>query len=178
MAEQVNPTISMPSGYESSHGLQERATVDGNTLPWLNQPQELAVSQCTLQSGETFLLASAVGTSPKLVEAANGMTDKQRQNTDNMFYSRIPAVVSKGYSPSIEIMPSPVTDFPIHVMRNKGGQRVFFARVNLGLPEEQTLGPTIVRLAVCDKNKQSLVVSVLCSASDKTQRWKMSKGSK
>lgn len=175
MTEQIIQTIKTPSGYESSHGLQERATVDSNTLPWLDQPQELAVSQCTLQSGETFLLASAVGTSPKLVEAANGMTDKQRHNTDNMFYSRIPSIVSKGYSPSIEIMPSPVTDFPIHVMRNKGGQRVYFTRVNLGLPEEQASGPTIVRLAVCDKNKQSVVVSVLSSASDKTRRWKMSK---
>lgn len=175
MAEQITQTINTPSGYESSHGLQERATVDGNTLPWLDRPQELSVSQCTLQSGETFLLASAVGTSPRLVEAANAMTDSQRQNVDNMFYSRIPTVVSKGYSPSVGSIPTPVTDFPIHVMRNKGGQRVYFARVNLGLKEEQTSGPTVVRLAVCDKNKQGVVMSVLSTANDRQNRRKMSK---
>lgn len=122
-----------------------------------------------------FLLASAVGTSDKLIEAANGMTKQQRENADNMFYSRIPEVVCRGYSPNVETLPSPVTKFSIHVMRNKGGQRVYFARVMLGIPEEQVTGPTILRLAVCDKNKQALVMSVLSGFSDRQKQRKLSK---
>jgi hypothetical protein len=175
MAEQLIQTPKMPSGYEASQGLQEKAIIDKDILPWLADPRELAVSECTLQSGKTFLLASAIGTNPKLIEAAKSMTSGQRQNTDNMFYSRIPAIVSNGYSPNIESMPSPVTDFPILVMRNNGGQRVYFARVNLGLSKEQTDSPTILRLAVCDKNRQSVVISVLSGLSDRQSHRKLSK---
>jgi hypothetical protein len=165
----------MPSGYEDSVSLEQTVLVDGNILPWLNRPYDLKVAECTLQSGEKFLLSSAVGTSPKLVEAAHAMTDSQLKITDNMFYSRIPTVISQGYSPSVETMPSTSTDFPIGVMRNKGGQRVYFARVNLGIPQEQAYGPTIVRLGVCDKNKQENVMSVLSGSSYRQMRRKMSK---
>jgi hypothetical protein len=176
MPEQlVLPISTMPSGYETSYGLRETTVVDANVLPWLTEPRELSVSMCTMQSGEAFLLASAVGTSPKLVDAANGMTERQQRNTDNMFYSRVPEVVSRGYSPNVETMPSPATDFPIYVMRNPGGQRVYFARIALGIAEEKDTGPTIVRLAVCDKNTQGKVMSVLSGMSDRGNRRRLSK---
>jgi hypothetical protein len=165
----------MPSGYENSHSLEQTVSVDDGVLPWLKGPYDLKITECTLQSGEIFLLSSAVGTSPKLVEAAQAMTDSQLKITDNMFYSRIPTVVSQRYSPSVETMPSTATEFPISVMRNKGGQRVYFARINLGLPQEQNYGPTIVRLGVCNKNKQGAVMSVLSGSSDRQNRRKMSK---
>ncbi len=161
MTEQAFHTPKMPSGYESSMLLEAKAMVDERTLPWLKEPVELSVSECQLQGGDRFLVASAVGTHPKLVEAADAMTEGQKQNTDNMFYSRIPEVISKGFSPSVETMPKPSIDFPIHVMRNNGGQRVYFARIGLGLEQEQNLGPVVVRLSVCDKNKQGLVMKVL-----------------
>lgn len=174
MSEQLSvPKI--PSGYEASEVIDQKVVIGDHTLPWLSQPYELTISECTLQGGKKFFLASAIGSSPKLVEAARGMTEGQRRNTDNMFYSRIPAIVGQGYSPSVESLPSPVTEFPIYVMRNNGGQRVYFARVHLGLAEERSTGPAILRLAACDKNKQALVISVLSGLSDRQRHEKLSK---
>ncbi len=168
-------TLSMPSGYEASERLEQLASINETVLPWLQGPYELTVTKCRLGSGEEFLIASALGTHPKLADAARAMTDKQRQITDNMFYSRLPAIVINGYSPNIETMPKPITDFPVYVMRNNGGQRVYFSRISLGLAEEQQCGPVIVRLAVCDKNKQQLAISVISGMGSRQGHYMLSK---
>jgi hypothetical protein len=166
------PNPNIPSGYESAIDLRERAVIDSSVLPWVKEPVEIGVSECVLQSGETFQMASAISTHPKLVEAANGMTDKQRRNTDNMFYSRIPEIIITGYSPNVETMDIPSTDFPIFTMRNGGGQRVYFARTRLMIGDKMSEEPVILRLAAIDKNKQDLVMSVLSGASKGTKQKK------
>lgn len=140
-------------------------------LPWLNEPVELTAAAVTMKD-ETcppFLVASALGTSDRLVDAAQGMTEGQRENTDNMFWSRIGNFVKDGYHPRIETMPKPSTEEPIHVMRNNGGQRVYFTfrKTDEGMP-------VVVRLAVCDKNKQKQVMKMLSGATDKENRRLMS----
>jgi hypothetical protein len=175
MHEKSNKSPNLPSGYESSESLNRDVRIDGDTLPWLSEPYNVSLSRCTLQTGETFLIASVIGTNPKLIEAANGMNEGQQRNTDNMLYSRIPTFLSQGYSPAVETMPDPITNFPIGVMRNKGGQRVYFARIRLGVPEEDISGPTIIKLAVCDKNKQAKVMSALSGMSTRQMNQKLTK---
>jgi hypothetical protein len=160
MTEQAPQSPRMPSGYESSLTLPEQVFVDQDILPWVEEPFPLTISEFTLQGGESFKMASAIGSHQKLIEAAKAMTEGQRRNTDNMFYSRIPIVVSQGYSPNVETMQNPTTDFPIFVMRNNGGQRVYFGRTNLNVGGRES-EPVIIRLAACDKNKQALVMPVL-----------------
>lgn len=164
----------VPSGYESSSTIRDIA-IDSSVLPWLKEPYDLTVSEVALQSGSRFLLASAIKSHDRLTAAANGMTEGQRKNADNMFYSRVPSVVEQGYSSNVETMPSPSTEFPIYVMRNKGGQRVYFARISLGLSEENMTGPTVLRLGVCDKNKQGDVMAVPSSLDRRANRRKLSK---
>lgn len=165
----------LPSGYESTQSLEHPLTIGPDVLPWLKEPYHLAVAECTLSSGETFYLASAIGSHPKLIQAAEAMTDDQRVNTDNMLYSRLPNLLSDGYHPHIEAYPSPATSFPIKTMRNNGGQRVYFSRLTHSQGPGDEPKPLILRLAACDKNKQGLIFSVLGNKSDRQMRRKTSK---
>lgn len=146
-------------------------TVGQGELPWLSEPVELGAVLVTMRD-ETcpkFIVASAIGTNRRLTSAAEGMTDRQRENTDNMFWSRVSTFVRDGFHSRVETMPDPVTERPMHVMRNSGGQRVYF---NIRRAEDGT--PIVTRLGVCDKNRQSPVLKVLSSASDKAHHAKMS----
>jgi hypothetical protein len=172
MSELKSSQLSTPSGYEQSFSLVDPVNITRDVLPWLENGDSytLYISRCVIQGGKEFLLASAIGSNPTLIEAANGMTEKQKQHTDNMFYSRLPELINNGYSPNIETMASTTTGQPIYVMRNRSGQRIYFSRSYLGVDEEIELGPTILRLAVCDKNKQDCVMKVLSSLSIRSQR--------
>jgi hypothetical protein len=146
-------------------------TLGSEDLPWLDSPVELSAALVTMEDTTCppFLVASAIRASDKLVDAANGMTKGQRENTDNMFWSRIGGFVRDGYHSRIETMPEPATKEPIYVMRNNGGQRVYFASRRA---EDGT--QTIIRLAACDKNKQGRVMNVISGARERTNRKHMS----
>ncbi len=121
---------------------------------------ELIPALCEAQGGVSFYLASAIGTHPKLIRAANRLNSHQQANVDNMMYSRLPPFVQNHCSSLVEIVHNASTPFPIHVMRNQGGQRVYFSGVNLPTSEGGTVS-TILRLGVCDKSDQELVSSLL-----------------
>lgn len=150
----------LPSGYTEARSLEVPLKISPEQFPWLDKPQDLQLARCTLQDGESFYLASAIGTHPKLVESAEGMNPHQKRNTDNMFYSRVPEVVKQGFSHHAETMPEPTTAFAIFVLRNRGGQRVYFARPTLELPQGMEKLPLIIRLGACDKNQQGKTLSV------------------
>jgi hypothetical protein len=172
---QPHPSDNLPSGYLAAEQLPEHLTVDTELLPWLREPHELTVAKCDIDGGTSFYLASVVGSHRRLIAAAEGMTDDQKQITDNMFYSRIAGFVQNGHAPNVDTLPKPATDFPIHVMRNKGGQRAYFGIPLLPLkPGEQPV-PVVLRLGVCDKNKQGEVMKVLTDASKREQMRKKSK---
>jgi len=159
---------------EASEGLGSPLQVSTTEMPWLTHETELSAAVVTMKD-ETcpqFIVASAIGTDDRLVDAARGMTDGQRTNTDNMFWSRIGGFVRDGYHSRIETMPDTSTEHPVHVMRNNGGQRVYFTT-----RREDNGMLAVVRLAACDKNKQGKVMKVLSSASEGANRQKMS-GSK
>lgn len=168
---QHNPNL--PSGYISAEQLQANAFVDQRALPWLDEPYGLSIANCGIEGGKTFLVASAIGSHPRLIAAAEGMTDKQRHITDNMFYARIASYIESGYASNVETLPKAVTTFPIHVMRNNGGQRVYFGVPRLDIAGDDV--PVVLRLAVCDKNKQSEVMKVLSASSPREIRQKTTK---
>ncbi len=174
MLEQA-PSPTLPSGYESSHLTDERLQVSPAMMPWLKEPISLNLAECRLTSGETFYLASAIGTHPRLIEAAEGMTDSQKKITDNMFYSRLPRVIIESYSPSVETYPNPSTSFPIKVMRNKGGQRVYFGKTEYRSSVDDSPKPLIIRLSACDKNKQGLIYAVISNATPRQNKRGVSK---
>ena len=147
-------------------------TMTPEQLPWLDVPIELSTALVTLkdESCPPFRFASAIGTDAKLVESAQGMTDGQRQNTDNMFWSRIGPFLVDGYSAAVDTMPEASVGNTVNVMRNKGGQRVYFTR------HEGADGVVeVTRLAVCDKNKQGQVMKRLSAATDAKMQRKLSK---
>lgn len=175
-----SPNPNLPSGYVRVEHLQAPVTINDETLPWLQGDYDLAVAQCELQDGTNFYLASAVGTHDKLVTAAEAMNDHQQRSVNNMFYSRIASFITDGHSPQIETTSGPSTPFPIKVMRNKSGQRVYFGVINASIGAEQngqesSVVPIVLRLGVCDKNKQAMVMSVLSGQSAKSSRRKAAK---
>lgn len=151
----------LPSGYVRAELMPFQAVVDGTVLPWLGDKQrQFSVAECEVQGGVTFLLASAISTHAKLTEAANRLNVKQQGNVDNMMYSRLPPFIEHHRSPLVDIMENPITPFPVYVMKNQGGQRVYFAKTNLPTTDG-TARNIVVRLGVCDKSDQELVCSVL-----------------
>lgn len=163
---------SLPSGYESSFQLSRELKLDSAVLPWLNEPMTFPLTVCELQGGDSFLVSSVVKSHPKLVAAADGLTKAQNTITDNMFYARIAGFMQHGYGSGIETFRKAVTDFPIKAMRNKGGQRVYFGVPELLGRQYGGLGKVVLRLAVCDKNCQSLVIDVLSNATPGEKRHK------
>lgn len=166
MSEVLRETPNLPSGYRSVEQLPQPARIDGTVLPWLRDVYDLSLAHCELDNGASFLLASAVGTHPDLVKAAEAMNDHEQRSTNNMFYSRLASFVDSGHSPQVETLPEPSTPFPVRVMRNKSGQRVYFAVPRLVVPStverpQPSEEPVVIRLGACDKNKQKLVVPVL-----------------
>ena len=178
MTELIRNVQNLPSGYAETMHIDEKVVLGKNVLPWLTGPDyEVNVVDCTLQSGKHFLLASAVGSHPALIDAAMSLDRVQNNAVNNMFYSRIPEIAEKGYSPSVDSVPNPITPYSLMVMRNPAGQRVYFARLLIGSILEDQYGPTIVRLAVCDKNKQAKVMNVLSGMSERTKRQRNQRGS-
>lgn len=148
----------LPSGYASVEQLPEKIEVGNDILPWADGTQELSVARCMLQSGQEFYLASAVGVNQKLVKAAMALNEHQQNNVNNMLYSRLPDFMENFYSSSVETMRTG-NDFPVYVMRNKAGQRVYFSTPEVQINDTSTR--LALRLAVCDKNKQYEVVKTL-----------------
>lgn len=169
----------LPSGYVKAEQLPNPVEIDENVLPWLEGPYALYVAACELIDGTQFLTGSVVGSSNKLIHAAEGMTDKQRTITDNMFYSRIAGYMQNGgQSSGVESVPKAKTDFAVHVMRNNGGQRVYFGVANLKLNKDDAdTRPVVLRLAVCDKNRQGDIFKVLTKTKERERMQKM-RGSK
>jgi hypothetical protein len=164
----------IPSGFESASQLPETAFVDGDILPWMaDREAELTVAHVTLQGGGDFYLASAVGTHDKLVKAANALSGQQQQNVDNMLYARLPSFVRDGHASNIETLPSPSTGFPIRVMRNHGGQRLYFAQADMPMSNGNR-EQVFLRLGVCDKSSQALVLGVLSGLSARETRRRLS----
>lgn len=172
------PRPNLPDGIRHAEQLRQGVTVGPETLPWVQKgAYEMSITKVTAEDGTEFLLGSAVDSHPRLQKAAEAMDDHQRGITDNMFYSRIAGFVDKGFSTAIETVPKESTNFPIHVMRNKGGQRVYFGvpRINIDPSTPDVKEPVVIRLGVCDKNKQGETLKVLSGASEKENRKKMSK---
>lgn len=165
--------LAVPSGYEQA-AFVGMAQLGQEILPWVREPLEVAVTQCSLQGGQTFYLASAVKSHPKLVEAAESMNAQQRTNADNMFYSRLAGFVQQGYSSNVETMEDPATPANMYVMRNNGGQRVYFTIAPLKMEDGQTVD-TVIRLGVCDKNQQAKALRVLSSKKEGERRKRLSK---
>jgi len=163
------PQTGLPQGYEAAARLGTMAVVDCTVLPWMKEPDTLSVAHVTLQGGSEFYLASAIGTDPSLVEAANELNDHQQRNVDSMLYARLPELVQRGHAPNIETLSEPVTSFPIRVMRNQGGQRLYFARTELSLTNGRQRS-IVLRLGVCDKSNQMKVLGVLSALPPREQR--------
>lgn len=160
--------VGLPSGYLQAERIPFSAELGYEVLPWIDTPQELSVARCVVQGGIEFYLASAVGTHPNLVKAAEGLNEHQQRNVNNMMYSRLPGYVQNHHGPNIETLRKPATDFPVRVMKNQGGQRFYFATPELPFSDGSN-HPVVLRLGACDKNRQELVLSVLSAERGSSQ---------
>lgn len=160
-----NGAAHLPSGYSRVEQLETTSQITERELPWLSQGVQLSTVRCTLNSGNTFLLASAVSTHRALVEAADRMNAQQDRNTNNMFYSRIAGFVENNFTPSAQVNTFPeMTGLPTFCLRNEGGQRVYFSV----LSNPQTSERLIIKLAACDKENQHRVLKVIDTKSSRS----------
>jgi hypothetical protein len=160
----------LPSGYISAEQLPAPLQLGHDMLPWIGEGETAAINltRCTLTSGVEFLVGSALKTHDRLAKAAQGMNEQQQRNCDNMFYSRVAGYIEGGLqSSNVENMPDTAAPFAIKVLRNNGGQRVYF-----GLFTTPGTGdlPVVLRLAACDKERQVQVMKIISGKTDRSIR--------
>lgn len=173
MGEIPTQNPNLPSGFISVEQYPESAIITPDILPWVKEPMTVGVVQCEIQGGHTFLLASAVGTHQRLINAAEALPPQGQKNANNMFYSRLQGFIADGHAPQVETLKGPATDFPIHVMRTGYGTRVYFAKTNVPGENGSTL-PLYMRISACDKTTQPGVLKVISGLSARESRAKLS----
>lgn len=151
----------LPSGIKEAKKSGIFAEIDQNTLPWLDQKTKTELTLVTLASGEKFYLGSAIR-GKALTDAASSLNPHYQNLTDSLLYAHLPEFVINEYSPTVKQVANGRTDKPTYYCGNKGGQRVYFVR-----QPNINNSPCIIRVAVCDKNKQEDVLSVLTTKSRK-----------
>ncbi|MBI2314802.1 hypothetical protein HYU93_01965 [Candidatus Daviesbacteria bacterium] len=97
-----------------------------------------------------------------LLEATENLTGEQSDSVNQLFYSCLPDIVRNNYNPKVKTVENPHGGVSIFYRGNRAGQRAYFMRFDSinGLP-------VIVKVAVCDKERQGLVLSVLTTQEHK-----------
>lgn len=154
----------LPSGFKEVRMSELSLSLASSDLPWLGQASlQRPLAEITLagNDGQKFLYGSAI-LGKDLVGAADQL-DKHRSGiTNNLFYSHLPEFIKSGTHPYIKMVHDASTERPIYNIYNKGGQRVYFMRFD----KLQGM-PVILRVAVCDKDRQAQVLGVLTTQSYK-----------
>lgn len=151
--------VALPRPAFETSSRAPKITIDRREIPWfVSETEDVQLKRRTLTDGTEFFLASVIR-GRKLEDAANQLDRHRKQITDNLFNSALPDFI-RGHNTNVRSVDGPITRKPIHVVGNPGGQRVYFMRFGSieGLP-------IILRLAVCDKARQSEVLSVLTGTS-------------
>lgn len=153
----------VPSGFEKVENPKQSLAVGREDIPWLDRDSaQIPLSQVTLRGdGQKFFYGDFI-CGKKLNRAAGQLDEHRRTIANNLFDSHIPDFIRYGHHPYIKSVSDRVTEKPIYNIHNKGGQRVYFMRF------DRLQGiPVVVRVAVCDKDRQGDVLSTLTAQSHK-----------
>lgn len=171
-AHQEKPKVSqsevrapgLPSSFQEVRKSEQSLAVSQKDLPWLEQESHsIPLVEITLAGSDRqrFFYGSAI-LGKALVEAAKQL-DKHRSGiTNNLLYSHLPEFIRSNNHPYIKLVHDPATERPIYNVYNKGGQRVYFMRFD----KLQGI-PVIIRVAVCDKDRQAQVLGMITTRSHK-----------
>lgn len=152
-----------PSGFERVESTKHSLVIGQTDLPWLDSnPIRVSLAEITLKGdGQKLLFGSAIY-GKELTEAANQLDKHRSRIANNLFYSHIPDFIRSSHHPYIKVIHDATTERPIYNVYNKGGQRVYFMRF------DRLQGiPVIIRIAVCDKDREAKVLGVITTASHK-----------
>lgn len=152
--EVVPGVIKLPLTLDKLPWLKEgnRGTDNGNTDQYT---VSLALVTLSDTGNRQFYLGSYIH-HPVLLEAALALKEDQSNSVNQLYYSCLPDIVRSDYSPRVKMVKNPRGGVNIYSTGNKAGQRVYFMRF------DSINGLTVlVKVAVCDKERQDLVFSVL-----------------
>jgi hypothetical protein len=166
--EEQQKSKNLPTAFEAVENIGETFLVGNHVLPWLSNEQEIPLVRVRLAgTGQVFHFGSAIR-GKRLQDAATALDERRNRVVDQLFYSRIPDLITSGFAHSAKVLENRTTDDPIYYFGNKSGQRVYFMKFN----GEQRELPLILRIAVCDKANQSDVLSVLTTQDRKRIKYK------
>lgn len=154
----------LPSGFEKVRRSEQSLIVSQKDFPWLAQEsRSISLVEITLAGSDNqrFFYGSAI-LGKELTEAADQLDKHRSKIANNLLYSHLPEFIRSGSHPYIKLVHDPVTERPIYNVYNKGGQRVYFMRFD----KLQGI-PVIIRVAVCDKDRQAQVLGVFTTQSHK-----------
>lgn len=128
-------------------------------IPWLEQPSvtiPLELKDFPGTPGRKFLFADFIH-GRKLQEAANHLAKQRGVDIDKLTFTHLTEdFLRSGRHPYIKDILNPLTDKPIYCIYNPSGPRVYFMR------RDAIQGfPVIIRLAACDKERQTEVLTTI-----------------
>lgn len=147
-----------PAGIREVERTDLKIRLSKHDLPWLSEGI-FEPHLVKIKIGSSQLLFGSAIKSPLLVEAAKSLDAHRSQICNNLLYTHL-AQYAEGYNPHVKVVEDTRTRQPIFYVSNKGGQRVYFMR--FGNIDNM---PVIIKIAVCDKSRQTDVLSVITTNS-------------
>lgn len=159
---QMDQISELPSGFSEVRHTDQVIALTQAEIPWFGRNEEIIpLVRVNVRGGGNFYLGSAIR-EKRLTQAANQLDEHRSRITNNLLYSHLPDFIVKGYNPAVTLVDDARSEKPIFYVGNKGGQRVYFMR----LDKLQGI-PVIIRMAVCDKSMEDVVLGVMTTNSHK-----------
>lgn len=157
----------LPLGYETVRQSDEKVSVTRKNFPWIPSDTHVRLTEISLNSGKKYFLGSLLR-GKQILKAAIKLAKQtvwSDQSNDD-FYKEIKALIDSGndYSPNIVTLRNPRGNRAIYYVKNDH-VRVYFARMDplrvASVNGQKIDIPVIIKLAVCHKNYQKEVLSVI-----------------
>lgn len=147
----------LPSGLKEVISVKDTILVTPEQLPWLHEPVLVSLKLLTIEGSEEeqFYYGSVIK-HKDLIRAANFLDEKRSNIVTNMLCAHLSEFIRNRLTPFVKILANGIASKNIRYVGNKSGQRAYFIQM-----EDLNDRPVIIRIAVCDKSQQLIVLSVI-----------------
>lgn len=159
----------LPSGFSEIRQAERQLHITQTDIPWLpkaKKEQDINLVHVRLVGGGEFYFGNTIRDDRLIIAAesldAGGLNRSQIAN--QMLYSRLPTFIRDGHHPGIRPVYNARTEWAMYEAGNGNGERVFFVRTRLDKLQDI---PVIIRVAVCDKSMERVVLGVITTSSKK-----------
>ena len=147
----------LPSGYRSVEKVSQKHKLSG--LDWLRDGVGVSLSMVTLDTGQKYLLGSAVAHNHGIKELADKLQPNESESARTTFYAKVGEFINNGgCCRGVNQINSPRTQgATVFYAKSRTDMRTYFiwdGRSNDGVP-------IIIRVGVCRKSQQPKLMGII-----------------